>query len=202
LCCSTLLSGADNCHPLLGPNTVITYNEEKVPVYLIFGKIEYPVDPAVLVPLGGLGFGRKAAKKAAHIQTATESTEDYKTTKTGTKYTVAKDTLYVEKDGSLCGLALVARGEVKLSAPARTGMMAQNFEGTLEWPLVWTDLITTLPLLIDGDDVEARQPGVDAVLEVYLDNTLDRIASLCKNNNIPWVVPGQITLDVSPVPSA
>jgi len=195
-----LFPGADNCHPLLGPGTSITYYDEKVPVYLIFGKIEYPVDPAALVPFGGLLFfglpTRNSGRKAAKIQSATEATEDYKTTKAGTNYALAKDTLYVEKDGSLCGLTLVARGAVKLDAPGD-----QDYEGTLEWPLVWTDLITTLPLLIgDNDPPSTRQ--LDAAVEVYLENTLDRIAALCKNNNIPWVTPGLITLDVSPVPSA
>lgn len=175
-----------------------------MPVYLIFGKIQFPVDPAALIPFGGLGFfgapTRHSGHKAAKIQSAPES-DDYKTTKAGTKYAVSKDALYVEKDGSLCGLTLVAYGEVKLDAPARTGMMSENYEGTIQWPLVWTDLITTLPLLIgDGSAPETRQ--FNAIVEVYLENTLDRIAALCKNNDVPWVTPGLITLDVSPVPSA
>lgn len=120
-------------------------NDENVPVYLIWGKIEYPVDPAALLPLGGF-YLTNCQSGSAKIQSA--DTDDCKTgtTKSGNQYAVSKDHAYIynEKENSLCGIALVAYGAVKLEAPPASGsMMNREYAGTIEWPLVWTDIVTT-----------------------------------------------------------
>lgn len=216
---------ARNCHPLLGPTTTVTFNSDFVPVYLIFGKIQLPVNPAIVVPLGGFGYiSERTQGSAAEILSKKDKdysdkpdTSDYKSTPEGNKYKFEGNTAYVynEKDNTLCGLSFVARGDVKLTV-TRTGQSNLNYAGTMEWPIIWTDLITTLPLLID-DRVEApaRAPGspipigpivlnptltLGDIASLYLEKTLDRIAAVCKtNDDIPWVTPGAITLDVAPV---
>lgn len=232
LLCSTFAEGAQNCHPLLGPNTKVNFYEHNVPTYLIFGKVRLPVDPAILVPAGGLFFGGSGwggeGEKMRRTKTQSVDTSDYKTTQEGTKYKIDKEMAYVynEKDDTLCGLSLVARGAVSLVVdPAGTDNTA-TYTGTMQWPLVWTDLITTLPLLIQDEvDQPARRSidigitnqqigfinvivnvinigggggGGGVLLEAYLSRLLDRVGTVCKaNSDIPWITPGAITLDVS-----
>lgn len=219
LLCSTFAEGAQNCHPLLGPNTKVNFYEHNVPTYLVFGKVRLPVDPAILVPLGGLGFGGGKTRKT---KTQSVDTSDYKTTPEGTKYKIDKEMAYVynEKDDTLCGLSLVASGAVSLVVDNPTGTDA-TYTGTMQWPLVWTDLVTTLPLLIqDSVDEPARfldttnnfVTVITTIINVdvtiisggggdgFLGRVLDRVGSVCKaNSEIPWITPGSITLDVSRV---
>lgn len=217
-CSAKFPSAASACHPLLGPDTFVNFFDQRVPGYLIFGKVKLPVDPSILVPLGGLGYisGRNGAAKIQSVDT-----DGYKTTPEGNKYKVDKDTLYVYngKEDTLCGLTLIARGPVKVTAPSSGEMpMTETYTGTLEWPIAWTDIVTTLPLLID-DDVD-RQSGArqsvggianfilqlilqPEILPAYVEATLDRVAAVCKaNSDIPWITPGSITLDVTRQPTA
>lgn len=229
LLCSTFAEGAQNCHPLLGPNTKVNFYEHNVPTYLIFGKVRLPVDPAILVPLGGLGFGGGEGEKTRRTKTQSVDTSDYKTTPEGTKYKIDKEMAYVynEKDDTLCGLSLVARGAVSLVVDPTGTDNDATYTGTMQWPLVWTDLVTTLPLLVqDNVDQPARRDSINiddsfnfntiittyinvdlvfvnnggggGLLEAFLGRLLDRVGSICKaNSDIPWITPGAITLDVS-----
>lgn len=206
------VDGADACHPLLGDDTTITFNQHNVPVYLIIGKIRLPVDPAFLLPLGGLGLDasdliinlplRKAGSKAASASVMGQS-DEYKTTPAGTKYKADKDYVYVlnEKDNTLCGLSLVARGQAEMSVPSDAPMTPpQLYSGFMEWPIFWTDVITTLPLLITdpSNDQFARQ---EQIIVSWFGKLLDRLAAVCKaNDDIPWITPGGITFDLTPVP--
>lgn len=203
--------GGEACHPLLGKDTVVEFNAHRVPIYLIFGKVNLPVNPAILFPLGGVFIeDRKAAK--AGIQAAKE-TDEYKTTDKGSQYKVEGDHIYVKskKDSTICGLAAVARGPVTLTAPIPETMPVETqlYTGTIEWPIVWTDLITTLPLLIRDDPTTRSVTGFDLgaflgpivaeVVGIYLTETIDRVAAVCEaNSDIPWINPGSITLDVRP----
>jgi hypothetical protein len=236
LLCSTFVEGAQNCHPLLDPNLnpKVNFYDHYVPTYLIFGKVKLPVDPAILVPLGGLLPPQDNKKRRAKPQSV--DTSDYKTTPEGTKYKIDKEMAYVynEKDDTLCGLSLVARGAVSLVVDPPGADNTVTFSGTLQWPLVWSDFVTTLPLLVqDPIDQPARrdiggdntQVGINigdgTIIQVlinviqinvnvdfsgggldgFLGRLLDRVGSICKaNSDIPWITPGSITLDVTPVP--
>lgn len=172
------------------------------------------MDPAILVPLGGLGY--ISERNAAKTQGVATSDDYTKTTPEGNKYKLAKDMAYVynDKDDTYCGVTIVAKGAVSVVFNPTGDDNDATYTGTLEWPILWTDLITTLPLLIDDDvDVPApprqipglRQiPAFDlaTVAVAYIEAVLDRVAHVCKSNSdIPWITPGSITLDVTRVPS-
>lgn len=191
------VEGANACHPLLGPNTQATFTSG-VPVYLMFTKIEIPVDPAWLLPLGGIFIGGDKSRVQPKAQVMGET--EYKTMQDGTKYVSGKDYAYVlnEKSNALCGLSLVAKGPATVTVSSTVNMMptTDTYTGDIEFSLLWTDLITTLPLLIQ-DPVD---PPTDRSQRIFgsQDVLLERLAVMCKNNEIPYTTPGSITFDVSP----
>lgn len=218
LSCSKFAEGAQACHPLLGPNTLVSFNREYVPVYIIVSKIQLPVDPAIVIPIGG--YANDAARKTkASIQGVDKKELEYKTTPEGNKYKLADTGAYVlnEKDNTLCGLSLVGRGKVSLTIDREGTTNDATYEGTMQWPVMWSDLVTSLPLMVGEDIVPVRRQGggtnffpggpfwitplyAEGVTDVWLEKTLDRLAAICKaNDDIPWVSPGTITLDVSRV---
>jgi hypothetical protein len=192
----------------------IEFNEKRVPIYLIFGKIQLPVDPAIVLPFGGFPYITDRKSSRAQLMGDSKSKDEYMATPEGNKYMVDGNKAYLvnEKDSSLCGLAVVAKGPVTITMPAETmGDDDVVFKGTIEWPLLWTDFITTLPLLI-SDDVEAPAPrqslqqfllgtGFELLKENF-GRVLDRVAAVCQaNDNVPWIAPASVTIDVTRVPT-
>jgi hypothetical protein len=222
------VSQATACHPLLGAGTFVDFTTP-IPVYAMWTKTKIPADPAWAWRIWmGLKYAGNAmtdpdltfpvppvGPPTAKIQGVDKS--EYKTAPDGSKYVSGSNYIYRvdEKDGSLCGLTLVAKGPVTVTVdpPADTVQVVAPsvYTGTIESPLVWFNGIVLLPgpqdvaeevmtcrrtgrcnqrdLIVNGDS--------GPIQAVVLEKTLERIDAMCKQNDIPFADIGSITLDVS-----
>lgn len=178
--CSKFGDIADDCHPILKTGATLTF--DRMPLYLMMGKIALPTDPQSYINIRD---GNTARVSIASADTKPGSSE----------YAAAST---CKHDNTLCGMILVAKGKVKLSGPTSAD---DSYTGTCEYVTGFTDGVTNYPRLREfgANRMGGSSLGGSTQLEAYL----NRLNAVCHLVDIPLALPGQWKCDlVQDIPQA
>lgn len=222
--CSTFGPDASRCHPEL-LNATATFDD--VRVFALVARTAIPTDVTLLNldfldGLIGGGDGRVVNR------VSTPAAKNGKNTPVKVAQVDATNGATSASGNVFCGITLLARGAVTLTTPAPVNPIGPwgitpkptVYEGILNSPLAWynTDIYVLLPASLNSV-LTTELPGQlnkgqsqsqlaakllqfvksDVSAKGLLSGHLSLLETMCRNGNIPNVVPGEINLLVQGV---
>jgi hypothetical protein len=159
------VDAVEDCHPAFTGNTRVRL--DTVPIYLMMARAAIPTDPASYATLIPTPTNLRSSASSSHSSSSHSSCDS--------------------DDGTLCGLALVAKGPVTIRVFDNNAVVIRRYTANIEFVTGWSNGDISVPRLNQEDDRPIR-----SAIPYWEATVLDRA---CMYNDIPLVRPGSLRLD-------